>query len=697
MENLSFIRNIGIMAHIDAGKTTTTERILYYTGANYKIGEVHDGTATMDFMEQEQERGITINSAATTVHWHYNQTPYKINIIDTPGHVDFTVEVERSLRVLDGAIALFCAVGGVEPQSETVWKQANKYKVPRICYINKMDRAGADFYSVVAQIKKRLEINPVLLQIPIGAEEDFAGIVDLVTNKAYVWDEQSQGTVFTEIPIPEEIKEEVDKYRMQLIEGVAEESDDLLKKFIEDPNSILFEEIVSAIRKATIELRITPVLCGSSFKNKGVQRLLDAVVLYLPSPEDKEAIEGVNPYTNHIETRNPTTGEPFSALVFKIATDAFVGRIAYFRVYSGKLTAGSYLLNASTGKKERISRIFEMHADKQVSLEEIGAGNIGAAVGLKNIRTGHTITDEKHPILLESMTFPEPVIGVAIEPRTQEDVDKLVLTLQKLVEEDPTLTVKIDEESGQTILSGMGELHLEIVLERIKREFNVQCNYGNPMVSYKEAITQTVRHREIHKKQTGGKGQFADIEFEISPAEEGVKGLEFINEIKSGAIPKEFIPAIENGFQKAMTTGPLLGYPLMSLKVRVIDGSFHTIDSDANSFEICAYKGLREAAKKANATILEPIMKLEVIVASDYIGNVTGDLNRRRAVIENISSKQNNQIISAKIPLAEAFGYITALRTLTSGRGSANMEFSHYDEPPLAIVEEVKNKWKFHF
>ncbi len=697
MGDLSFIRNIGIMAHIDAGKTTTTERILYYTGANYKLGEVHDGTATMDFMEQEQERGITINSAATTVQWHYNQTPYKINIIDTPGHVDFTVEVERALRILDGAVALFCAVGGVEPQSETVWKQANKYNVPRICYINKMDRVGADFFSVISQIKQRLEINPVPLQIPIGAEDNFIGIVDLVTNKAYAWDEQSQGTVFTEISIPDEMQEEVKKYRLQLIEGVAEESDDLLNKYIENPDNILFEDIVPAIRKATIELRITPVLCGSSFKNKGVQRLLDAVALYLPSPEDKNAVEGINPYTNLVETRNPKENDPFAALIFKITNDPFVGKIAYFRVYSGKLLAGSYILNASTGKKERISRIFEMHANKQVSLDKIEAGNIGVAVGLKNIRTGHTITDEKHPILLESMNFPEPVISVAIEPATQEDVDKLILTLQKLVEEDPTLTVKTDEESGQTILSGMGELHLEIVLERIKREFNVKCNYGNPMVSYKEVITKSVTHREIHKKQTGGKGQFADIEFEILPADSTIRGLEFINEIKGGNIPKEFIPAIKKGFEKAMTTGPLLGYPLINLTARIIDGSFHTIDSDFNSFEICAYKGLKEAAKKANPTILEPIMKLEVIVSSDYIGNVTGDLNRRRAIIENISSKQNSQIINAKIPLSEAFGYITTLRTLTSGRGTACMEFSHYEEPPLAIVEEIKNKWKFNF
>ena len=685
------------MAHIDAGKTTTTERILYYTGKNYKIGEVHDGTATMDYMEQEQERGITINSAATTVHWNYANSTYKINIIDTPGHVDFTVEVERSLRILDGAVAIFCAVGGVEPQSETVWKQADKYNVPRICYINKMDRAGADFFSVVAQIKNRLGANPVPLQIPIGEEDNFLGIVDLVTNKAFVWDEQTQGTVFVEIPIPEELQEEVDKHRLQLIEGVAEESDDLLMKYMESPQNITFEDMVTAIRKATIEMRITPVLCGSSFKNKGVQCLLDAVTLYLPSPEDKKAVEGLNPYTNNTEVRNPNEKEPFSALVFKIATDPFVGKIAYFRVYSGNLSAGTYVLNASTDKKERISRIFEMHANKQIPLDEITTGNIGVAVGFKNIRTGHTICDEKHPILLESMVFPEPVISMAIEPKTQEDIDKLTITLQKLTEEDPTLTVKTDEESGQTILSGMGELHLEIVLDRIKREFNVDCNHGNPVVSYREAIKQTVKHREIHKKQTGGKGQFADIEFEISPADESIKGLQFINEVKGGNIPKEFIPAIQKGFEKAMTTGPLLGYPLINLKVRVLDGSFHPVDSDANAFEICAYKGFKEAAKKAMPTILEPIMKLEVVVSPDYTGNVTGDLNRRRALIEEISTRQNNQLIDAKAPLAEMFGYITSLRTLTSGRGTATMEFSNYAEPPASIIEELKNKWKFRF
>ena len=697
MGNLSYIRNIGIMAHIDAGKTTTTERILYYTGKNYKIGEVHDGTATMDYMEQEQERGITINSAATTVYWNYSNNSYKINIIDTPGHVDFTVEVERSLRILDGAVALFCAVGGVEPQSETVWKQAGKYGVPRICYINKMDRTGADFFSVIEQIKKRLGANPIPLQIPIGEEENFVGIVDLVENKAFVWDDTTQGSRIEEIPIPEDLQEIVNKYRLQLIEGVAEESDDLLMKYMEAPQNITLNDMRSAIRKATIEKRINPVLCGSSFKNKGVQSLLDAVALYLPSPEDKQAIEGVNPYTNHIESREPNVSEPFSALVFKIAIDPFVGKIAYFRVYSGKLKEGSYVLNVTTDKKERISRIFEMHANKQIPLQEISAGNIGVAVGFKMIRTGHTICDEKHPILLESMNFPDPVISIAVEPKTQEDIDKLAIAFQKVSEEDPTLIIKTDEESGQTIISGMGELHLEIVLDRIKREFNVECNYGNPVVSYREAITKTVKHREIHKKQSGGHGQFADIEVEISPLEENVKGLQFFNEIKGGVIPKEYIPAIEKGFEKAMTTGPLLGYPVMNLKVKLLDGSFHPVDSDANAFEICAHKAFKAATKNALPTLLEPIMKLEVLVSPEYTGNVTSDLNRRRALIEEISTKQNNQVIDAKVPLAEMFGYITSLRTLTSGRGTATMEFSHFSEPPASVVEGLKNKWKFKF
>ena len=695
MTDLNLTRNIGIMAHIDAGKTTTTERILYYTGKNYKLGEVHDGAATMDFMEQEQERGITISSAATTVFWKCQNDTYKINVIDTPGHVDFTVEVERSLRILDGAVALFCAVGGVEPQSETVWRQADKYKVPRISYINKMDRMGADFFDVLSQIKERLGANPIPLQIPIGVEENFRGIVDLVYNKAYVWDDSSQGQVFEEIDIPEDIKETVNQYRVNLIEGVAEEREDLLEKFLENPDNITPEDIIEAIRNATIHNHITPVLCGSSFKNKGVQHLLDAVTHYLPSPLDIDAVNGINPFTEKEETRTADTKEPFSGLIFKIATDPYVGRIAFFRAYSGILKSGSYVLNASTGKKERISRLFEMHANKQLPLEAVAAGNIGVLIGMKEMHTGNTICDEQNPIILESITFPEPVIQIAIEPKTKEDLDKLAITLQKLSDEDPTFRVNTDSETGQTIISGMGELHLEILVDRIRREFGVECNSGAPIVSYREALTTTVHHREIHKKQTGGKGQFADIEFEISPPDDGVKGLQFISEVKGGNIPKEFIRAVEKGFQKSMVNGPLLGYPMMGMKVRLIDGSYHTVDSDDNAFEVCACKAYRETTKKANPTLLEPIMKLEVITPDDYVGNVTGDLNRRRAVMEEMTAKQNVQHIRVKVPLAEMFGYITDLRSLTSGRATASMEFSHYAEPPAAIVKELLTKWKF--
>jgi elongation factor G len=695
MADLNLTRNIGIMAHIDAGKTTTTERILYYTGKNYKLGEVDDGAATMDFMQQEQERGITITSAATTVSWIRDNQVYKINLIDTPGHVDFTVEVERSLRVLDGAVALFCAVGGVEPQSETVWRQADKYKVPRISYINKMDRMGADFFDVVSQIKNKLGANPVLLQIPIGAEDAFVGIVDLVYNKAYVWDETSHGQVFTEVPIPSDIQMQVYEYRLKLVEGVAEESEDLLQKFLEDPNQITSNDIINAVRAATICNRITPVLCGSSFKNKGVQHLLDAITLYLPSPLDKEAIVGINTVTNKEEVRHSDIKDPFSGLIFKIATDPFVGKIAFFRVYSGVLKAGSYVLNSATGKKERISRIFEMHANKQKPLDEISAGDIGVLVGMKEMRTGNTICDEKHPIVLESIEFPEPVIQIAIEPKAQDDLDRLAVSLQKLADEDPTFRVFTDEDSGQTIISGMGELHLEIILDRLRREFKVETNAGNPIVSYREAITTTVKHREIHKKQSGGKGQFADIDFEMSPSEEG-KGLEFINEIRGGNIPREFIPAIEKGFEKSLTAGPLLGYPMMGVKIRLIDGSFHTVDSDAYSFEICAQKGFKKAAKKANPTLLEPIMKVEVITPDDYLGAVTGDLNRRRAIVEEISAKQGIQYIKVKVPLAEMFGYITNLRSLTSGRGTVTMEFSHYTQPPANIIETLISKWKLN-
>jgi elongation factor G len=683
------------MAHIDAGKTTTTERILYYTGKNYKLGEVHDGSATMDFMEQEQERGITISSAATTVFWKCEDNTYKINVIDTPGHVDFTVEVERSLRILDGAVALFCAVGGVEPQSETVWRQADKYKVPRISYINKMDRMGADFFDVLGQIKERLGANPIPLQIPIGSEENFVGLVDLVYNKAYVWDDASKGQVFEEVPVPEDIRETVAQYRLQLIEGVAEEREDLLEKFLENPDNITSEDIVEAIRNATVNNRITPVLCGSSFRNKGVQHLLDAITRYLPSPLDKEAVVGINPFTDKKEIRKPDAKEPFSGLIFKIAIDPYVGKIAFFRAYSGVIKAGSYVLNTATGKKERIARLFEMHASKQLPLEEIEAGNIGVLTGMKEMRTGNTICAEQHPLVLESIVFPEPVIQIAIEPKTKEDLDKLAITLQKLSDEDPTFRVNTDTETGQTIISGMGELHLEILVDRIRREFGIECNSGAPIVSYREALTTTVFHREVHKKQSGGRGQFADIQFEISPADEGVKGLQFVNEVKGGNIPREFIPAIEKGFLKSMINGPLLGYPLIDMKIRLIDGSFHPVDSDALAFEICATKAYREAAPKTKPTLLEPIMKLEVVTPDDYVGNVTGDLNRRRAIMEEMVARQTVQNIRVKVPLAEMFGYITDLRSLSSGRATATMEFSHYAEPPAAIVRELLKKDRF--
>ncbi len=697
MHPLSSIRNIGIMAHIDAGKTTTTERMLYYTGKNYKIGEVHDGAATMDYMEQEQERGITITSAATTVFWKCEGGQYKINIIDTPGHVDFTVEVERSLRILDGAVALFCAVGGVQPQSETVWKQADKYGVPRICYVNKMDRTGANFHSVLEQIREKLGATPVPLQLPIGSEECFVGIVDLVENKAYVWDDATQGAVYEEVEIPEEMQDEVDRYRMALIEGVAEESEAMLDKFMENPESITVDEIRQAVRQATISRKITPVFCGSSFKNKGVQPLLDAIAYYLPSPEDKPAIVGVSPETGKEEVRHPKLDEPFSALVFKIATDPFVGKVFFFRVYSGELKAGETVLNTYSGKKERVSRIFEMHANKQLPLESITAGNIAVAVGLKKVPTGTTICDEKHPIVLESMEFPEPVISIAVEPKTQDDIDKLDDALLKLAEEDPTFKVKVDEDSGQTLISGMGELHLDILLDRLKREFGIECNSGSPVVSYREAITVPVRHREIHKKQTGGKGQFADIEFELSPADEGVKGLQFINEVVGGNIPTAFSPAVEKGFAKAMTTGPLMGNSVISAKVRLIDGSFHPVDSDANAFEICASKGFRAAALKAAPTLLEPVMRVEVYTPDDYLGSVSGDLNRRRALIQGVDVAQGGQIIHAFAPLAEMFGYITSLRTLTSGRGTVSMEFDHYEQLPSAKIDELVNNRKFKF
>ena len=694
MESLELTRNIGIMAHIDAGKTTTTERILYYTGKNYKIGEVHDGAATMDYMEQEQERGITITSAATTVFWKKDDNTYKINIIDTPGHVDFTVEVERSLRVLDGAVALFCAVGGVEPQSETVWRQANKYAVPRISYVNKMDRMGADYFDVIKQISTKLGANPIPLQIPIGVEDSFRGIVDLVENKAYEWDEESNGAIIREIPIPEDLIDTVNEYRLKLIEGVAEEREDLLEKYIEDENSITTGDIISAIREATISLKITPVLCGSSFRNKGVQRLLDAVAMYLPSPLDKPAIVGTNPKTDKEEERKPNADEPFAGLIFKITTDPFVGKLAFFRVYSGTLKAGSYVLNATSGRKERVSRIFEMHANKQTAIEEITAGNIGVLIGMKDMVTGTTICDEQHPIVLESIQFPEPVISIAVEPKTQDDIDKLANSLQKLAEEDPTFRVNTSEETGQTIISGMGELHLDILLDRIRREFHVACNSGNPIVSYREALKDTVTHHEIYKKQTGGKGQFAELEFEISPADEGTKGLQFVNEVKGGNLTKEFVQAAQRGFEKAMSNGPLLGYPVLNAKIVLKDGSYHSVDSDEMSFEICANKAFKAAAKKTSPTLLEPIMKAEIITPDEYLGNVTGDLNRRRAVVENISAKVGLQHIRVKVPLAEMFGYITNLRSLTSGRGNMSMEFSNYAEPPANILKDLLSKWK---
>ncbi|HDO06225.1 MAG TPA: elongation factor G [Bacteroidetes bacterium] len=691
---LRFTRNIGIMAHIDAGKTTVTERILFYTGKNYKIGEVHEGAATMDWMVQEQERGITITSAATTVFWELNDKKYKINIIDTPGHVDFTVEVERSLRVLDGAVGLFCAVGGVEPQSETVWRQANKYNVPRISFVNKMDRSGADFFGVVDQIKERLGANPVPIQIPIGAEEDFLGVVDLVRNKAFIWDDSTQGVKIVEIPIPEDLVDTVYEYRMKLIEGVAEESDELLEKFMENPDSITEQEMIDMIRRATLDMRITPVMCGSAFKNKGIQMLLNAIIEFLPSPLDIDSVKGINPKTEKEEIRTPDPNDNFAALAFKIATDPYMGRLCFFRVYSGTLKSGSYILNVSTGKKERISRIMQMHANKQNPLDQIEAGDIGAAVGFKTIRTGDTLTDEKHPIILESITFPDPVISVAIEPKTQGDMEKMGAALAKLAEEDPTFKVHSDENSGQTIISGMGELHLDILIDRLKREFKVECQVGNPQVAYKEAVTSSVTHREVYKKQTGGRGKFADIQFELSPAQGDELGLEFVDEVKGGNIPREFIPSVRKGFEMAMQNGVLAGYPLESMRVRLFDGSFHAVDSDQLSFEMAAKRGFKSAARKANSVLLEPIMKLEVVTPDEYVGDVTGDLNKRRAILDDITAKIGFQVVKAKVPLSEMFGYVTSLRTLTSGRASSTMEFHCYKATPASIAEDIINKIK---
>ncbi len=702
-KNLKNLRNIGIMAHIDAGKTTTTERILYYTGLTHKIGEVHEGGAVMDWMEQEQERGITITSAATTTFWKYpteqgkvlpSTKEFNINIIDTPGHVDFTVEVERSLRVLDGAVALFCAVSGVEPQSETVWRQADKYKVPRICFVNKMDRAGADFFSVVADIKEKLKANPVPLQVPIGAEDTFVGVVDLITNQGIIWNEEDKGMTYVTVPIPEDLVDVVSEWRQKLVESVAEYDEALLEKFFEDPDSITPEEMMAAIRKAVIDMSFSPVLVGSAFKNKGVQSLLDAVCEYLPSPVDLPPVVGMNPYTEKQEERKPSADEPFSALAFKIATDPFVGRLAFFRVYSGRLDAGSYVFNMRTEKKERISRLMQMHSNKQNPISQVEAGDIAAGVGFKNIKTGDTLVDEKHVIVLESMSFPEPVIGYAIEPKTQADVDKLGAAIAKLVEEDPTLTVQTDEETGQTILRGMGELHLEIIIDRMKREFHVEINQGAPQVAYKECVTTNIEHKEVYKKQSGGRGKFADIVFELGPREDGKEGLEFENKIVGGVIPKEFIPAIEKGFQSAMKNGPLAGFPVESMKVKLFHGSFHDVDSDSLSFELAARIGFKQAAKKASPQLLEPIMSVEVVTPEEYTGPVTGDLNKRRGLMKGMDTKAGAQVIKANVPLSELFGYVTDLRTISSGRAAASLTFSHYDPVPSGLAAEIIKKSK---
>jgi elongation factor G len=709
MADLKFQRNFGIAAHIDAGKTTTTERILRYTGMIHKIGEVHEGAATTDWMEQEKERGITITSAAVSCQWNFptvkgkagpNTKSYYFNIIDTPGHVDFTVEVERSMRVLDGLIALFSAVDGVEPQSETVWRQANRYNVPRIGFVNKMDRAGADFLNVVKQVKEMLGSKAVPLQLPIGAEDDFKGVIDLIKMKGIIWHMETEGMTFDEIEVPADMLEEAKEWRASLVEAVAEYDDKLMEKFFDHPDTISEDEIHEAIRKATIDLSIVPMMCGSSFKNKGVQTALDAVCRYLPSPMDIEAVSGINPDTGKTEQRKPDAKEPFAALAFKIMTDPFVGRLAFFRVYSGHLDAGSYVLNVRSGKKERISRIMKMFANKQNPIDFIEAGDIGAAVGFKEIKTGDTLCQEDHPITLENMFIPEPVISVAVEPKTQADVDRMGMAISKLVEEDPTLRVKTDEETGQTILSGMGELHLEIIVDRMKREFKVEVNQGAPQVAYKEAFQNTVEHRETLKKQTGGRGKFADIVFNLGPvdaewrAENPDKRYQFVNDLFGGSIPREFVPAIQKGFETAMTTGVLASYPVDNMKVRVFDGSFHAVDSDSMSFELCAKAGFREAARKAKPVLLEPIMRVEVITPAQYMGDVTGDLNRRRGMLEGMDTRAGAEVIKAKVPLSEMFGYVTQLRSLSSGRASSTMEFSHYNPAPTNIAEEVIAKVK---
>ena len=696
--DLKYTRNIGIAAHIDAGKTTTTERILFYTGVSHKIGEVHDGAATMDWMEQEQERGITITSAATTCTWQFpteqgqptaDAKGYHFNIIDTPGHVDFTVEVNRSLRVLDGLVFLFSAVDGVEPQSETNWRLADNYKVPRIGFVNKMDRQGSNFLNVCQQVKDMLKSNAVPIVLNIGDEEDFKGIVDLVKNRAIVWHEDNFGSTFDVIDIPEDLKEEAESLRGQLIEAVAEYDENLLEKYFEDPDSITEDEVHNALRAATQEMSIIPMICGSSFKNKGVQFLLDAVCRYLPSPEDKDAIVGTDPDTGNEIARKPEVSEPFSALAFKIATDPYVGRLAFFRAYSGRLDAGSYVLNNRTAKKERISRIYQMHSNKQNAIDFIEAGDIGAAVGFKDIKTGDTLSAEKSPIILESMDFPDPVIGIAVEPKTKVDVDKLGMSLAKLAEEDPTFQVKTDEASGQTVISGMGELHLDIIIDRLRREFKVEVNQGQPQVEYKEALTAEADHREVYKKQTGGRGKFADIVFILEPAEEGKVGLEFVNEIKGGNIPKEYIPSVEKGFRDSMKNGPLAGFEVDAMKVTLKDGSFHPVDSDSLSFELAAKLGFKESARAARAVIMEPIMKLEVLTPEENMGDIVGDLNRRRGQVNSMDDRAGSKVVKAEVPLSEMFGYVTSLRTLSSGRATSTMEFDHYAETPSNISEGV--------
>jgi len=689
-QDLKYTRNIGIMAHIDAGKTTVSERILFYTGLTHRLGEVHDGAATMDWMEQEQERGITITSAATTTFWKYNDVEYKINLIDTPGHVDFTVEVERSLRVLDGAVALFCAVGSVEAQSETVWRQAVKYGVPRIAFVNKMDRQGADFFNVYKDIKEKLKANPVPVQIPIGAEEKYEGVIDLIEMKAVRWcEDESKGSTYRLEDIPADHLEQAKEWKEKLVESIAEVDDNILERYFEAPDSITKEEMRNVIRRATIGGYIIPMMCGSAFKNKGVQRLLDSVCAFLPSPLDKGEVIGVNPETDKEIRRSADSNEPLVALAFKIATDSFVGRLAYLRIYSGKIESGSQVLNTRTDKKERISRLYQMHSNKQNPKDIIEAGDICAAVGFKDIRTGDTLCDVKYPIVLESIDFPEPVIGIAVEPKSQEDIDKLSNGLSKLAEEDPTFKVNVDPDSGQTVIHGMGELHLDIIIDRLRREFKVECNQGAPQVAYKEAISQAVELREVFKKQTGGRGKFADIIVRVEPADQGVTGLQFIDEVKGGRIPREYIPSIEKGFKESLSNGPLAGYPVDNLKVTLLDGSFHTVDSDQLSFEICAKQAYRNAVSKAGPKLLEPIMKLEIVTPEEYMGDIIGDLNRRRGDVTGMETKGDAKVINAKVSLAEQFGYVTTLRTLSSGRATSSMEFSHYQEVPRNLAEKI--------